>query len=224
MTELHPDGDLLVALALDDVAEPERDSMLQHLSGCSACRSEYDALSSTIERTLAASPAVGPDPGFDRRVLDAMGFVRDAHPPVRRIARSRLSRWQLVAASVVLGLGVGAGATYALAHDTGAGRTVTASGNSSFLTTAAGRNVGTVTRAYGSRGPALVVTVAGGRTGMTYQCRVRLADGRSVAVGNWTVTSPGGDTWVADAPAGNAVAVDMVANSGAGPVWSSARL
>jgi hypothetical protein len=235
----HHDDDLLLALALDDVTEPERETALQHLSHCAQCRVEYDALSATIERTLAAAPSVEPEPGFDRRALERMGFVSGvpevsgarrtpvADAPrdggVRRTLR-RPARWQLAAASVVLGLGIGTATTYALtrAADTGGPPAVTAQASS--LWTKDGVQVGTVTRGYAEGHPVFVVTVKGAPVGMDYQCRVRLSDGTKVAIGEWTIESAEGQTWVVDAPAGNAKAMELVANAGAGPVWSKARL
>src|SRR3954454_3486293 len=78
MSETHP-GDDLIALALDDLHPRERTAAVEHLLACPTCREEYDAVAATVENTLVAAPAVGPPPGFEKRVLAALGV---SAPPV----------------------------------------------------------------------------------------------------------------------------------------------
>src|SRR3954454_24344928 len=78
MSETHP-GDDLIALALDDLHPRERTAAVEHLLACPTCREEYDAVAATVENTLVAAPAVGPPPGFEKRVLAALGV---GAPPV----------------------------------------------------------------------------------------------------------------------------------------------
>lgn len=229
MTDLHPVDDLLLALALDDVDDVDdvddtkRESTLKHLATCHRCRNEYDALSATIEQTLAAAPSVEPGPGFDGRVLTAMGFDESAVAPAERRPRRGWQRWQLVAASVVVGLGLGAGATVALSQVNDSSRTTLAQ-NSSYLETADGEHVGTVTRSFVNGEKVLVVTVTSGRVGMNYLCLLRLEGGEQAAIATWVLGSERGETWVVKAPAKPVAEVVLVANGGAGPVWSTARL
>ena len=112
MTDQHPDDDRLLALALDDIDDTEREATLGHLSTCHRCRVAYDAFSAAVEQTFSVAPNVEPPPGFDGRVLTAMGLSQPAGERPRR----RFQRWQLVAASVVAGLGLGAGGAVALAR------------------------------------------------------------------------------------------------------------
>jgi anti-sigma factor RsiW len=146
MSETHP-GDDLIALALDDLHPRERTAAVEHLLACPKCREEYDAVAATVENTLVAAPAVGPPPGFEKRVLAALGVGASTVPsepvlqpvqqPVQPPAvqrprasagkhlgtRSRRSlgpvhgQWLAVAASAVLGLALGAGVTHALQDD-----------------------------------------------------------------------------------------------------------
>lgn len=221
MNDLHPDDDLLLALALDDVDDSERETTLKHLSTCHRCRNEYDALSATVEQTLAAAPSVEPGPGFDARVLTAMGF--DEAAPAQGRTRRTWRRWQLVAASVAVGLGLGAGGAVALQRINDSSRETLAQ-NSSYLETAAGERVGTVTPSFVEGEPVLVVTVTSGRVGMKYLCLLRLENGQQVASAEWVLEYERGATWVVKVPRTPVTEVELVANGGAGPVWSTARL
>lgn len=145
MSETHP-GDDLVALALDDLHPRARAVTVEHLLACPRCREEYDALAATVEGTLLAAPAVGPPPGFEKRVLAALGVEppseaaperpatrrpgqRPARLPGRRSSGRHLAtrprrrrvpvtgQWLLVAAAAVVGLALGAGVTHALNPD-----------------------------------------------------------------------------------------------------------
>ena len=72
MTEGHLDDDELVVLALDEVAGPDRARLVRHLSVCSRCRVEYDALSATVEDTLSAAGYVHERLGRLRRERDVV--------------------------------------------------------------------------------------------------------------------------------------------------------
>jgi hypothetical protein len=239
MTEQHVHDDALVALALDDADEEQRTRTLRHLDSCPRCRTEYDDFAATVESTLAAVPAVEPEPGFDSRVLAAMGMagadaspassdpsVHELHPDRRRTGRSRRRRWALVAASAAAGLAVGVGGSYGYLHagsEAGSSGSVLTAG-SAFLATPSGEHVGTVTRSYIKGDPVLLVTVDHGKPGMTYLCLLRLSDGEQIPTDDWTLGEELPVTWVVPAPERPVSEVVMVANGGAGPVWSTARL
>lgn len=146
MSETHP-GDDLIALALDDLHPRERTAAVEHLLACPTCREEYDAVAATVENTLVAAPAVGPPPGFEKRVLAALGVgappvsaepvrqqvqqpVQQPRPQsagqrprasagkhLRTRSRKGLGQWLVVAASAVIGLALGAGVTHVLQDD-----------------------------------------------------------------------------------------------------------
>ncbi len=223
MTDLHPDDDLLLRLALDDVEEADREATLEHLATCQRCRNEYDALSATVEQTLAAAPGVEPSPGFDARALEAMGLdpaaVADARPETRR----RWRRWRLVAASVAAGLVVGLGGGY-LVSQLDEPPSASVAQDSVFLETDDGSHVGTVTRTILDGEPALLVTVTSGPVGMNYLCLLRLEDGEQIATDDWVLGSESSQTWVVRPPDAEVSELVLVANGGAGPVWSTARL
>lgn len=218
MTDLHPDDDMLLALALDDADDPDREQTLTHLSTCRRCRTEYDVLVGTVEQALTAAPNVEPSPGFDARALTAMGLLEPGTGRQRR----RWQRWRPLAASVVVGLGLGAGAALALAPDEPVRDS--AGAHAAALRTGDGERVGTVTRGRMDGDPVLVVTVTEGPVGMEYLCLLRLSDGEQVPSATWVLESAEGETWVLDAPHTVVTEVVLVANGGQGPVWSKATL
>ena len=221
MSENHPEADVLLDLALDDVADPERDRLIAHLAICAACRREYDALRGTVEDVLPAAPRIEPGPGFDRRVLDAMGLGEKSAPAflprrgAQRLPR-RLPRWLLVAAALIVGLGLGAAGTLLVPDPPPA---VTVAG--APLLTGEGDVVGGVSRSYVDGRVVLVVSVAEGTVGVRYSCRLRLADGTAVPAGDWTLEETDA-TWIVDLPAEDVTGVELVTDTGR--VWSSADL
>ena len=221
MTEQHPDDGSLLALALDDADPAVRESTLRHLAACHRCRNEYDALSAAVEQTLVAAPTVEPAPGFDVRVLDALGIAPDAVARARRFTpRSR--RWQLVAA-VAAGLVIGVGGSVVAGQVAGPDTTTVAE-NTSLLETNDGDPVGTVTRSTIAGEPVFVVSVHSGKVGMSYLCLLRLGDGKQIETADWVLESARGETWVVQVPEEQVTELVLVANGGAGPVWSTARL
>jgi hypothetical protein len=231
MSETHP-GDDLVALALDDLDPHTRAATVEHLLACPRCREEYDALAAAVESTLVAAPAVGPPPGFDTRVLAAMGV--DPQPSVRRPAhlasrRPARGRWVWAAASAAVGLALGAGVTYTLVQDPStpsASVSPTPSPAPSLgsdLSKLDGTVVGEVSTAFVGNKRVYVVMVHTGPVGMRYTCTFRLRDGSTVPGGRWRLTSEPA-VWIMPAPRAAARRLVLVANDGRGPVWSTARL
>jgi len=66
--------------------------------------------------------------------------------------------------------------------------------------------------------------VTTGSEGMEYQCVLRLEGGDEVSPASWILESGEGETWVVPAPQVPVTALVLVANGGAGPVWSQALL
>lgn len=232
MSQQHP-RDTLLALALGQLDPEERDATLRHLGTCAECRAEYDELTAGVEAALAATPTVDPPAGFEARVVAAM--TRD-HPPGwaetpgsggdRLRPRGRLwnglrSRWTVGLAGVAAGLAIGVVGVDQWTPGQPQTSVVTAAPGS--LRTDDGTVVGRVTSGFADDVPVLVISVRDGRVGMSYVCRVRLRDGRSLDVATWLMRSPRA-TWVVDAPAGEVEQVLLVANGGDGPVWSRTGL
>jgi predicted anti-sigma-YlaC factor YlaD len=210
MSEEHLREDALVTLAIGDENGPEHEAMLRHLDGCAHCRRAYDDLADAVEQVLPAAPRVEPSPGFDARVLDAIG--------VESADRRTPLRWRLAVAAMV-GLLVGAGGSYLVTAEQPS--TPAASSTvGSALTTADGTRVGTVTRTSMEGRSVAVLTVADSVPGAHYRCRLRLADGRTVGVGDWTF-GYAGNTWVVPLAAG-ARRLDLVTD--AGLVWASTKV
>jgi hypothetical protein len=129
-----------------------------------------------------------------------------------------------VAASVAAGLAVGVGGSYAVSQLDDTPQQSTLAEDRSLLETPDGDRVGSVTRTLMDGEPVYVVTVTTGPVGMNYLCLLRLEDGKQIEVADWVLHSERGETWVIDVPAQDVSELVMVANGGAGPVWSTARL
>src|SRR5262245_54609725 len=110
VTELAPE------LALGVAAGHERESALQHMSGCQTCRRLVGELSTVGDDLALLAPEHEAPPGLDRRLLAAMAPVEPepdrAGPrplPLPRRRRSLRRAWQLglVAAGLVLAVVAG---------------------------------------------------------------------------------------------------------------------
>jgi hypothetical protein len=220
MAEQHPADDLLLDLVLEQVPEPQREQLIRHLSSCPPCRNEYDALATTVDHVLLAAPHVQPPPGFDRTVLEAMGFSPGS---ARRHTRTmRRSMLLAAAAAAIVGAGLGAGATWAVLQDNDPPDQAVVAEGSAHLTTRDGQNVGEVTQSRINGQPVFVVQVTDGKVGKRYLCRLQLADGEQRMAGDWTLRSEQGATWIVPAPESEVVELQLVTDTG--NVWSSAKL
>lgn len=250
MADEHPIGDLLLDLAVSDVDVGHRADLTRHLDSCATCRAEYAALAGAVDRVLAAAPGVSPPPGFARSVLEALEALEAdrsggrrrhgddaAHPRAqdhdRRRARPRPSRapdrpraarrGAAIAAAVVLGMVVGAGAGVAVlaTREQEPATRVAAAG--ADLITDDDRRVGTVLESWYSGQAVLVVTLAGGRPGVRYDCELVLADGTRRPAGSWILDDSAEATWVVPRPDDAAVVgVELV--TGSGRTWATASL
>jgi hypothetical protein len=228
MTEHHPDEQLLLDLALSEVAGVQRDQLTGHLALCEPCRSEYCAIADSVDHALAAAPRVAPPAGFSRSALAAMGMTSDeaedpaAHDRPDRVTGGRHRRWTLVtalAAVVALLLGVAVGATLMNAREDHAAP-VAADGPA--LLTEDGSRVGTVLDTRYDGQPVLAVTLTGGRVGVRYECQLVLADGSRHPAGSWVLRQPSGTTWLLDRPDGTVTGLELVTE--AGRTWATATL
>ena len=110
VTELAPE------LALGVADGHERESALDHMSGCQTCRRLVWELSALTDDLLLLAPEHAAPPGLEGRVLDAISFdapERTSAPralptPRRRPLLRRAWRVALVAAGLTLALAVGA--------------------------------------------------------------------------------------------------------------------
>src|SRR5262245_38003518 len=113
--------ELAPELALGVATGEERDAALRHLAGCPACRQLVSELSSIGDELLLLAPAQEPPPGFQARVLDAVGepsrprrlhALRPSALTRRGLTRGR--RWALAAAAAVLVAALGGGSVFAV--------------------------------------------------------------------------------------------------------------
>lgn len=222
----HLGDDILVGLALDDLDPSQRADALEHLRSCGACRASYDGTRLAVEAVLPAAPVLEPSPGFDARVLAAMGMA-DSRPPTEAeptpVARlpERRRAWLLpAAAALVIGMALGAGATWYAARED---PQVAAATIGTPLAKDDGSAVGSVSGAWAEGEPVVVIAVTDAPPGAHYTCRVRLADSDDpVDVGDWTLAD-GSGTWVVpDLDVADVAAVEMVRDDGT--VWATADL
>jgi hypothetical protein len=174
-----PEGVHDVAAYVLGALEPdERVRLEAHLRGCPVCAAElqeFRALPALLDRVRHEElPPVGVAPSAD--LFDRLSAA--AAPPVRRRART----WALVAAAVLVVLGVGV----AVRGEGDAEQVVAA---------AAGPVRASVTASADDDGSALVVTVAGLRPGE--ECRMLAVDtdGTRHEAGSWPASPAGDGTW-----------------------------
>ena len=82
--------DLAPEIALGIADGEQRAEALRHLSTCGECRRVVEQLSQVADELLVLAPTQEPPPGFESRVVKALGL--DA-PPRRRRARWLTPRW-----------------------------------------------------------------------------------------------------------------------------------
>lgn len=222
----HLADDSFVALALGELAPAERDALRAHLDACPACASEARSVADAVRYTVAVAPSIAPPEGFAARVL---GAREPSAPRVQAPARDpRWARWLAVLAGVLIGAVAGAALTLGVLAARGVPwpepqRTAPAA---SALVTESGDAVGITGTALVDGRAALVLTITGGRPGMTYECVLVGADGTRTSGGTWTLAESGygtgaGGTWTVPLPASELTAVELVTPTGA--VWATAR-
>lgn len=220
MSDLHPEADQLVALALAELEPGQTEQLVAHLAACPSCREEYTELSDGLQQALAAAPAVAPPPGFSGRVLAAMAPA----PAVNRIRQPRARL--LVAAAVLLGLLAGIGGTLAV---TGwlARPAVTATAHAPVavqLLTSGGDAVGSAGITMQGGRTFVLLNITTGKPGASYECFLVAADGQRTSGGKWILTNGYGSeqasgSWLIPVSGEPPAAVEMVAPSGM--VWST---
>jgi hypothetical protein len=99
----HEIRELAAELALGIADGRDRARVLEHLADCADCRREVESFSAVADELLALAPEQEPPLGFELRVLRAL------EPPRRKRGRTA-RRLALVAAAVLVAVGVTAGA------------------------------------------------------------------------------------------------------------------
>ena len=216
----------LVELALGEVSEPRRSQLLSHMTGCLHCRATYHEVVSAVDAVVPTAPEAQPPAGFDLRVLSAMGIGSIGGAETKSWS-SRLSpsRLFLAAAAVLMiaAVGVVGGALFGGSGERQAPVSAPLlAPDSAVLRTGDGATVGTAALAWMHQDRVLVVQLSQAPVGVRYRCRVQMAEGNTMVLGQWTPSSANGGTWVMPAPQGDLNGVDLVTDSG--QVWSSAWL
>lgn len=224
--DLHPEEDLLVAVALGQADHAARDEVVRHLGVCRSCRRDYDDLAGAVELVLPAVPRLAPPPTFEARVLARLDALRhpatvdaaeqDGAGAARRPGRRAVLQ---LAAAGLLGLVAGAGVTAALVRPD---EEPSDTPWSAALLTGEGVRVGRVSQSYDRTGDVLVVEVEDGPVGRRYTCRLLLADGSVEDVAEWSLSADHANSWVVPVAGTEPVAVELVAESGR--VWATAEV
>ena len=195
-----------VALALGQLDGQERAAAAEHVLACGDCRHEFDEVTSIVGELLPAVPAVQPKLGFDVEVLQRLG--------IGTVPQRRSGRWWV--------LGIAAAAVVVIALAVGGwllGRSAGDSADAARLHVADGAPVGTVAVEDVAGQRVMVVAIVDAPDGVSYTCRVKLADGRVVESPAW---DPGAGAWIVPLPQdGDVTDVDLVV-SGTDQVWSTA--
>ena len=100
--------DLLAVLSLDALDVDERDTVEEHVAGCSSCASDLRGYQETAAVLALALPQVDPPAGLKRRILAAAANDHPARQPTwrQRLAARRTNPLALVAAlALVIAVG-----------------------------------------------------------------------------------------------------------------------
>jgi hypothetical protein len=223
MSDVHPESDELMALALGDVTSDEQEQLTAHLALCAECRDEYAALADGVQQVLTATPAVAPPAGFSGRVLAAMAAAEGPAVTSLESVRPRRRTYVLVAAAIVLGLAIGVGGT--LAATTIRQRVVATDRVpvAAQLLNSKGDSVGSVGLATLDGRGYVVINVTTGRPGASYECVLVGQDGKRTSGGSWSLTDEYGTgvasgSWLVPLSGNQPVSVELVSPSG--NVWS----
>lgn len=243
MTDRHLDEHALVELALGFLSEPERSRALGHTAVCPDCRSTLEDVVAAVDLVLPATPPADPPAGLDEAVLGQTVAAGTPEPVPGR------PRWHLAVAAGLAGLLAGAGLTLgvrsadddapvaespaATAPSTGPDAGPAGPGTGLYpdlpeaavstapLVTSAGEEVGTVHRSALRDQPVLVMQVSGAPPGVSYECRLLLADGSKEVAASWQVPADGEALWLLPSdPA--AIAVELAVPGNA--PWARADL
>ena len=204
--------DQLEALALGQVAEPERARLHGHLATCSSCRARFDEMLALTDTLLALAPHHEPPPGFETRVLDRLSI------PAQRGQKSRILLG-VAAALLILVAALGAVAIDRRTRDEGL--SVARSG---VIVGASGSRVGEIQLVRGDQ-PFVLVAIDHPKPGSgPVSCHLQLADGSTVTVGSWSYDDVIGGVWAAGIAASSLRAVSMQIVASDGTVLASASL
>ena len=195
-------------LALGIMDEPQRSQLLLHATGCARCSALLDGLGGVGDRVLGLAPQLEPPAGFESRALQRMGAEA---APAGGASRAPRRSWATVAAvAIVLAL-AGAGVAVWAQRAVGADQLARAP-----IVAANGSTVGTVELSASPTPHVLIAVTAPRAAPGVRTCELLGADGRWVAVGNWTVEEIQSGVWAAgiDASLLDARAMRVVTEDG----------
>jgi hypothetical protein len=180
--------DLIDELALDVLPGDLRGLALEHLEGCTLCRSRVEELSESADELLFAYRPAEPPAGFEARVLNRLAAEQVRSRPRRRPWRIAVA--VAATAAAIAGLGLAAGS--ALSGGTTTGTTHVAAPQRAGLRTVAlisadGQPIGDVS-AYSGTPAWVFMRVDHGTESDTYQCVLDIAGGNSLWIGPMVIS------------------------------------
>lgn len=207
-------GERVEELALGEVAEPERSSLLAHVAACGNCRRQLDGVLALTDSLLALAPAMEPPAGFESRVLARLGAA-GARPGVDVTPDRSRRRHLMVAAAILVLVAVAIGGFAAGRRDqpTAAG-SVAGEGR---IVRADGTEAGSILLVTADR-PYVLVSIDHPRPAAgSVSCRLLMPDGGAVAIGSWSYDDVKAGVWAAgiDAELLEAVGMELVGDDGA---------
>jgi hypothetical protein len=203
-------ADVAAELALGVLTGRERAQALMHLDQCDACRESVGKLTMTGEELLGLLPAIEPPPGFETRVMEAIGLAAPPRPVTRidqarhRVQKAGMAggprsrtRRMLATAAVVVAFGVTGVAGWSL-HDATSSSPASALSSASLLS-ASHQTVGKVF-VYNQSPWWMYMSVEMNSGSTTVICQLEGTDGRITTVGSFKLTD-GYGYWGSPIPA-----------------------
>ncbi len=184
--------DDLAELALGILSGRERAAALAHLEQCDRCRAEVDALTLAADGILDAAPSCEPPVGFEQRLVERMRPARRSRRWSPRVALAAVAVIVVAAAAAVV-------AAVVVSSPGPAPQSATvapAGARASAVLVGDGQRYGRVSVYAGAdhRSGWVFMTVAGADWRGPTRCRVVLAGGRSVTVGQFWLRG-GAGSW-----------------------------
>lgn len=201
------------ALALGQVAEPERSRMNAHVASCRSCRVQLDDMVGITDALLLLAPVHEPAPGFESRVLDRL----NTSAPQRSARAATLLGVAAALLLIVAALG-------AVAIDRRQRDEALRVAGSGVIVAASGVRVGDI-RLVSGQNPFVLIAIDNPRPGSgPVTCQLQLADGRTVIIGSWSYDDVRAGMWAAGIDASLLAAVGMQVVDSSGGVVASASL
>jgi len=186
----------LAELALGTLSGRQRMLALAHLEGCQRCSTLVEELSGVADQLLQLAPAAEPPVGFEARVFERLGLMRQRGPHTSRRSQVRAT-WRtsslLAAAAVAVVLAFGLGALVGHSQGTGADHYNQAAPIELSSLVSHGHDMGSV-YVYAGNPTWLFMVIDGSHWQGTLRCEVTVDDGPPQVLGQFWL-SDGKGAW-----------------------------